>query len=146
MKKNIITIGAIAILLGIMLMPCINAMMLEIKTTTVESIILKEDVLTKRTENKDYEPAYFGSIYGQTYGHQGWMMYPLPGVIVEARSGTLVKRDRSNIFCYYKIRGLPVDHTYTVTASYPGFNSETITVTLTSDRPHVRVSFDLEKK
>jgi len=157
-KKTILAIGAVALLLGILLMPCINATMLEEDTveTTAENGTVEGDVLTGGAENEDYESACFGSIYGTTFYLFGWGIYGLPFALVEARIGdVVVGKDRSSfLYCFYRIRRLPIDHTYTVTASsegyiehngkYFGFIPETTTVTLTADNPNVRIDFYLD--
>ncbi|GAI87870.1 unnamed protein product, partial [marine sediment metagenome] len=83
-----------------------------------------------------------------TYGHHGWQCYSLPRTRVVARIGDdVVGMDISSIFfCYYKIQNLPINQTYTVTASYPGFYSEAEVVKLTLNKPNVEVSFSLERK
>jgi len=149
MKKheNIITIGAVALLLGMVLMPCINAMMLEGETVETLSTSGKtNEGYMNEEENHNTEPIGYGSIYGETYGLKGWMAYPLPGVHIEARIGnTVVGMDTSNIFAKYRIRMLPIGYTYTVIASCPGYDIDTAEITLTSDEPHVRVGFGLER-
>ena len=149
MKKheNIITIGAVALLLGVILTPCINAMILEGKTveSTTKTGIAKED---KLTENNEYKPACFGSIYGEIMIIDGWSCYPGCGILVEARIGdTVVRRDFSNVFGHYRIRGISVGYTYTVIAcpSGSGYDSAIETVTLTSDKPCAEVDFILER-
>lgn len=149
-KKTILAIGAVALLLGILLMPCINATMLEgetVKATTEKQVDNSLD-LTEENKNINSEPVCFGSIYGYTGGHHGWQCYPLPRTRVVVRTGgEVVGMDISSIFfCYYKIQNLPINQTYTVTASYRGFYSETKVVKLTLNKPNVEVGFSLERK
>lgn len=146
-KKNVITIGAITLLLGIvLLMPCINATTLNeeaVETLTMHS--KTEGNYMNEEEKRNTELIGYGSIYGKTYGLKGWMAYPLLGAHIEARVGnTVVGMATSNIFARYKIRMLPIGYTYTVIASYPGHDIDTAEVTLTSDKPHVKVNFGLE--
>ena len=156
-KKIICTIGAFTFLLGIMLMPCINATIPEGKTmkTTTESQVAESMDLTGEHENSGSKPACFGSIYGGTWYIQGWGIHGLQFVLVKAEDrDTVIGKDRSNIFCQYKISRLPIGYTYTVTASsdaliekdgkYYGFYNYTETITLTADKPDVEVNIVLE--
>lgn len=139
MKKVVTKIGVISLLLGIMLLPCINA-------TTLNGEILKTPTMSIEVNEKFIEPIDYGSIYGETYGLKGWAAYPLSGVHIEARIGnTVIGMDTSNIFAKYRIRGLPIGYTYTIIASSPGYDIDTAEITLTSDKPHVKVNFGLER-
>ncbi|GEM_PF-2009226 len=150
MKKHeniITTIGAVALLLGVMLTPSIHAMMLEGKTveTTTKTVIMKED---KMIENNEYEPVCPGSIYGEIVVIDGWSFHPGCGILVEARIGnTVIGRDFSNVFGYYRIRGISVGYTYTVIACPfgSGYDSVTEIATLTSDKPCAEIDFILER-
>jgi len=133
-KKNIKTIGAAALLLSIVLVPNTSAIMLEGETmkTTIE--------------NDDNEPLCFGSISGMTKYYKGWGgPYPLPFALVEVRiNNTLIGKDRSSIRpCLYRIGGLSIGKTYTVTCSHKGFAPETVTVTLTAEKPNAYYVFGL---
>lgn len=133
MKKNISTIGAFVFLLAIIMLPCATGAMLEEETVNTN-------------EEYDVEPLCYGSIYGETYGLDGWMFYSLIGVHIEARIGnTVVGVGTSNIFAKYRIMPLPIGYTYTVTASCPGYDVCTTEITLTSDEPNVEVSLSLER-
>jgi len=149
-KKATYAIGVAILFLGVVLMPCINATMPEretVKATTEKQVDNSLD-LTGENKNINSELVCFGSIYGYTYGHHGWQCYPLPRTLVVARIGDdVVGMDVSNIlFHYYKIQNLPINQTYTVTASSSGFYSETETITLTLNKPNAKVSFSLERK
>ena len=156
MKKNTIAIGTIACFLGIMLVPCIDATILEGKT--VEAIakndIVNEEYIAEETGN-DIEPTDCGSIYGSTGYLKGWGVYGLPFVVVEAKVGdTLIEKDRSNIKCRYKLSKLSTGSTYTIIASsdaviekdggYYGFYDCTKIITLTEDKSNEKVDFTLE--
>jgi len=158
-KRTLLATGAVAILLGVILLPNINATMLKGNAieATAENQIAKEYELNKEIEeDEDYKPACYGCIYGTTGYFLGWGMYPLPYTLVEARiGGNLIGKDRSGLLtCNYRIRRLPLDQTYTVTASHGGilehngkyyrFVPKTETVTLTADNPNVRIDFYLE--
>jgi hypothetical protein len=120
-----------------MLMPCINA-------TTLNGEILKTTTTSIEVDEKSIEPINYGSIYGETYGLDGWAVYPLLGVHIEARIGdTVIGMGRSNIFANYRIRGLPIGYTYTIIASAPGYDIDKAEITLTSDEPHAKVNLGL---
>lgn len=111
--------------------------------------------IMKVSSDKEPHSIATGSIYGGTGYIRGWGAYGLQFVLVKAEDGdTVIGKDRSNIFCQYKISRLPIDTTYTVTASsealiekdgkYYGFYDLTETITLTEDKPNVNVDFVLK--
>ncbi len=146
MKKHeniIATIGAVALLLGVMLTPSINAMMLEGKTveTTTKTMIAKEDKMTEKIESNDYKPGCFGSIYGYIeYYFLQWAIHtPIAFALVDAE----IKSTRSNIIGYYELKDLPINQSYTVTVTARGYKSKSIDVHLTSERPNEMINFYL---
>ena len=139
MKKTICSIGAFTLLLVLTMLPSINGTILGGTVNTTEEYMIEEEI--HNTETIGY-----GSIYGETYGLKGWMFYPLSGVHIEARIGiTTVGMDTSTFLGKYRIRMLPLGYSYTVTASYPEYDIDTAEITLTSDEPHVKVNFGLER-
>jgi len=141
MKKNyykkILTYALIILLISMAIAPSINASITK-KSTTVE----------------EREIAGFGSIYGSTHYLLGWGVYELPFTLVVAESEGTSRQDRSNIFSNYRINSLPLDKTYTVTASsnriieqqgkYYELVSESRTVTLTENEPSIELNFALK--
>ena len=140
MKKNhykkILTYASIILLISIAIAPSINA------SITKKSITVEKKEITG-----------FGSIYGSTHYLLGWGVYELPFALVVAESEGITRQDRSNILSNYRINTLPLDKTYTVTASsniiieqqgkYYELVSESKTVTLTENEPNIEVNFAL---
>jgi len=154
-KKIITTIGAVALLLGVMLTPSINAMLLEGKTAKTTTATVEESNPNKNAKSTNYEPLCIGAIFGKTGYLFGWGAYTFPFMLVKARLGFIVvRRDISNFFCNYRLIGLPLGHTYTVTVSsnailqyedeYYRFISQTILITLTASNPCANIDFFLE--
>jgi len=155
-KKNIIAIGAVALLLGVVLIPNICAISLEGKT---ENTIDKKNIIKeyKQTEifESEKESTSVGSIYGTTDYLEGWGAYPLPNTLLEARIGdTLIDKERSGLLtCSYELN-LPIGQTYNITASNAGkikindryykFVGYNRSITLTADNPNVRLDFFLD--
>ncbi len=140
-KKSTIVIGAIAILLGVMLMPCINAMILEEKTVkmTTKGNPVNEEYMSEET-GKDMGSTDCGSIYGYVCYTRGWAIFNLPFVIVDAEYG----KDRTNFMAYYQIDNLPVGQTFKVTVDVPGFEKHTELVELSQEEPNLKLDIELE--
>ena len=87
-----------------------------------------------------------GCIYGYTYQIIGWETFPTPFVHVQAGG----KHDISDIFGYYELNDLPLDHVYELKASKFGYEEGEIfvelTVELTSEEPEVEVNILLTLK
>ncbi len=133
MRKKILAIGAASLLFVLVLVPCINATMLQGETvkTRAESRIILGDNLTKEAEN-DGESA-FGSIYGHVYSTRGWSGFNVPFALVRIGSGLAI----SNLNGYYEKNNLPLDQEYVIRAYAIGYySSEPVTIKLSSDNPN----------
>lgn len=136
MMKKILTGVIVIILLAITtVVPCINANTLQIEN-------LAQQQSEKNTTNSTISHCS-GSIYGTTYVYKGWCAYPLPFTLVKARGTGVFRRSRSDFNAEYKLCGLPLNHTYTVTARFLGYSNiyGPQNVTLTADHPYVEVHF-----
>ena len=83
-----------------------------------------------------------GCIYGYTYQTIGWETFPTPFVHVQAGG----KHDISDIFGYYELNDLPLDHVYELKASKFGYEEGEIFVELTSEDPASEVNLLLKLK
>lgn len=140
-KKTLLAIGAATLFLGIMLMPCINATMLEERTveTTTKGDIVNKEYMAEETGN-DIESTDCGSIYGYVcYYGLGWTVYYLPFVLVDAEYGS----DKTNFLGYYHIDNIPVGETIKVTVDVMGFEKYTKLVELSPEKPHLKVDVEL---
>jgi hypothetical protein len=95
----------------------------------------------KKTINEE-DPGCFGTIYGHTHYAYTWTWNPVNFAKVDAG----VKKTYSTINGFYILTGLPLDQTYTVTASKLGHYNKTHVITLTKDNPVVKQYFDLQPK
>jgi len=94
------------------------------------------------SKTKSEEPACLGSIRGgviRFYGG-GWQD-PIPFAKIDIG----IRKTRANRFGQYRINFLPVNRTYTVTASAKGYQSETREITLTAEKPDGTVHFSLKE-
>ncbi len=97
-------------------------------------------VKTKIVKNNDItnEQTCFGTIVGKTgtYMWSGWC----PIYNVKITIGFRTKYSKPHFF----FTGLPLDQTYTVTASKPGWKTETREVTLTKNNPIENIWFEMD--
>jgi len=135
--------------IGITMMDKDNAKTVEVnsKTITISSdrpiytlgITMKDK---DESKTKSEEPACLGSIHGgviRFYGG-GWQD-PIPFAKIDIG----IRKTRANRFGQYRINFLPVNRTYTVTASAKGYQSETREITLTAEKPDGTVHFSLKE-
>jgi len=165
MKKIAITIGVSILLLGIVLMPCINATTLWEKKLVepVEIVVVKENNQIGENENHE-EPSCLVSIYekddskarainqdlscgGTIWGYTGdhfdtWGSSPVPFALVDAG---IKKTISAWPMGYYRITGLPLNQEITITASKKGYHSDTLKHTFTELRPTYYYCFDLKE-
>jgi hypothetical protein len=100
----------------------------------------KKDRSTERTETEDSSCG--GTLYGSTCTKYCWSFNPVPLALVDAG----VKKTISGFpLGSYELTGLPLNQELTVTASKPGYKSDTIKITLTNEQPSYYYCFDLQK-
>jgi hypothetical protein len=101
-----------------------------------------EDDLIIKSKNTE-KTQRLGYIYGNVeVCRTGYIPHPeIPFALVDAE----IKKARCNIKGDYYMQGLPLDQTFTVTASAYRYFPQTKTVTLTEDRPSRCVHFCLKK-
>lgn len=122
-------------------MPTIDATTIIGKTAEVD--IKKGNDRIDEIENQD-ESTTCGSIYGHTnffLDDNTWNSARLPFTLIDAE----IKRTRSNKSGFYTLYGLCIGETYSITASFVGFKSRSVTVTLTPDEPNEEINFYLER-
>lgn len=85
----------------------------------------------------------FGIAHGVTMWQKGWGMGELPYVKVEAIGQGLPRVKNSGPFARFTFV-LPLDRTYTIYGSKTGYDSDSETVTLTSEKPLQFVELVLE--
>ncbi|MCX6665699.1 MAG: carboxypeptidase-like regulatory domain-containing protein [Euryarchaeota archaeon] len=86
------------------------------------------------------DDSQYGSVSGTVFGTYGWALVPLIFAPVSAGS----KSTLTGFGGGYSIGNLAYG-THTVTASYPGYVSQSQTITLTVEHPSASVSFTLQK-
>ena len=94
-------------------------------------------VTTSGTEGSDD-----GCIYGYTYQIIGWETLPTPFVHLQTGG----RHDISDIFGYYELNDLPLDHVYELKANKLGYEEVYVSVELTSEEPVLEVNLLLTLK
>ena len=83
-----------------------------------------------------------GCIYGYTYQIIGWETLPTPFVHLQTGG----RHDISDIFGYYELNDLPLDHVYELKANKLGYEEVYVSVELTSEEPVLEVNLLLTLK
>lgn len=88
------------------------------------------------------EGSDFGRIFGYTSRIIGWETFPAPFVHMQA--GGI--HDISDIYGYYELNDLPLDHVYELKANKLGYEEVRVFVELTSEAPDVEINLLLSLK
>jgi len=83
-----------------------------------------------------------GRIYGYTYQIIGWETFPAPFTHLQA--GGI--QDISDIYGYYELNDLPLDHVYELKANKLGYEEVSVFVELTLEEMEVEISLLLTLK
>jgi hypothetical protein len=123
MKKKIMTFGTIIMLLGIILVPCINA--------------------TIHTEKQSNEP---GRIHGNVYEASFFESPPVILAELVLETEGIKKTTFTGLLGGFEFNDLPIGLTYTITASHPQYHTKVYSYTLSPDKPDLEVAMNLYKK
>jgi hypothetical protein len=139
MNKKIFVIKATVILLITMILAGANAQTVQNHDNIDnEEEMINEDIISQKSKNK-----LFGSISGITLFKVSEAIFDIGILICKIDVDSIDSNTaRSRIsFGVYRIGGLPVGHTYRVTASPGSSSSPAKIVTLTPEKPNARVNF-----
>ena len=147
MKKIAITIRVSILLLGIVLMPCINATTLGKKKLVepVEIVAVKENNQIGENENHE-EPSCLVSVYGWVHVHCFPPPVDIQGVKLTLEGDYITKTTFSGLFGHYSFNFVQVGRQYTLTATHPKYKTVTKTFTLLADEPNLMVSISMYEK